>query len=294
MSSRRVGENRLIVNISPWFTRGMGLLFFIIGLCLFAVFNTMYEIRCADKLPTMAQQCVFISNTAFLFKEKTNLGELKGASLYSWKNSKGKRQYKIKLIADQGTSFGSFTFNFSNQLDDVVTDINRYVERSSDTTLYIGSIAGVLMNLFAGAFALVGFLVFINSSGIIIDVDKTLQLIFIKRKSLISTNSEEIAFNDVESFDIESSLMRKGQQVFRIIIRTKDGEIIPVEENYDSLYPRKVKIIHEISQFMGEINEGEMTTLDLQYERKKKIGVTCFIIAMLTIVLSYLIRYFLN
>lgn len=294
MSTKQLGENRLIITISAWFNKTIGFIFFIVGVCLFAVFNTMYEIRCADKLPTMAEQCVFISNTAFLFKEKTNLGQLKEASLYSWKNSKGKRQYKITLIADNRTSFGSFSPNFSNQLEDVVTDINRYVERSSETTFYIGSIAGSFLNLFAGAFAVVGFLAFISSSRIIIDVDKTLQQILIKRKSLCSSSSEEVPLNDIECFEIESSMMRKGQQVFRIIIRTKHGEVIPVEENFDNLYPRKIKIINKISEFIGHTHEGEVTTLDLQYDRMKKIGVNCFIIAVLTIGLGTLIRYFLS
>ncbi|HHL3492542.1 TPA: hypothetical protein ACQ53F_001375 [Legionella pneumophila] len=252
MKLHHVSTNKVRLIISMWPIYLFAVLFLIAGAFTIAVLMMKYTIDCKEKQHHLARGCVLHSNVYNLYHSSTDLGDLKAAVVKSSRSSKGNTLYYIDLLTDKGSVnlTGSSSSGRSDK-DIVANRINNYISNSLETTFKVSYPASWWMYGLSGVFLVVGVFL-LTVRGAIIDFDRILKTIVIKRKGLFKTEETKLSFSDVDKMIVEESIGSRGAKTYRLAITLKDKPPLPFVTTYDSSLAKKEKIANQLNQFIHE------------------------------------------
>ncbi|HAU1151980.1 TPA: hypothetical protein JBI12_08525 [Legionella pneumophila] len=253
MKLHHVSTNKVRLIISMWYIYLLAVLFLMAGAFTIAVLMMKYTIDCKEKQHHLARGCVLHSNVYNLYHSSTDLGDLKAAVVKSSRSSKGNTLYYVDLLTDKGSVnlTGSSSSGRSDK-DIAANSINNYISNSLETTFKVSYSASWWMYGLSGFFLVIGVLL-LTIRGAVVDFDRILKTIAIKRKGLFKTEETKLSFSDVDKIIVEESLGNRGTKTYRLAIALKDKAPFPLVTTYDSSFSKKEMIAKQLNQFIDEI-----------------------------------------
>ncbi|HAT6978881.1 TPA: hypothetical protein F8R96_03995 [Legionella pneumophila] len=253
MKLHSISTNKMRLIISMWPIYLFAVLFLVASLFTTLILMMEYTLVCKNKQYHLAKECVLQSNVYNLYHSSTGLGDLKAAVVKSSRSSKGNTLYYIDLLTDKGSVnlTGSSSSGRSDK-DIVANRINNYISNSLETTFKVSYPASWWMYGLSGFFLVVGVFL-LTVRGAIIDFDRILKTIAIKRKGLFKTEETKLSFSDVDKIIVEESLGSRGTKTYRLAIALKDKAPLPLVTTYDSSFSKKEMIAKQLNQFIDEI-----------------------------------------
>lgn len=251
MKSHIISTNKIQIVISFWFLQLLGLVIFLGGFFDFGYLSIQYTIVCKEKQVNLAQQCTLESNLYSLYHSTTKLGHLTQAVVMSGRSSKGGSTYWVDLFTDKDrvNLAGGSSSGRANK-DAAAEAINNYISKSIEPRFEIPYPSPWWAYAFAGFFSLIGVFLIIGTRNATLDFDRILKSVFIKRKSLLSSEETKLMFSDIDRVIIEESRGTKGSLTYRLAFALKNKSFLPFVTTYDSNYTKKEKIAKQLNDFM--------------------------------------------
>lgn len=102
-------------------------------------------------------------------------------------------------------------------------------------------------------FVLAGVVMLLLASDLTVTADRASQTLYLSHRSLVKHTITEIPFVEISDIYIQRSTIRRNQRtrtVFRVVLELRDGEIVPLREEFTGKLYQKEDLVKDLRTFI--------------------------------------------
>ena len=230
------------------------LLFVISGYFLFESL-CHYELDCEERDEPQYRTC-YVAKKFYIQTLSSEKMFIKRAYVSKLKNRINQNvNYYLELRGLHKRLYLSTRFAKKRKLTHAAYDINLYLSTSKKRFHTVPNLYSGAFYIFSTLLFVLGFIIFTTIQKMTLTLDKDLGLMMMVTKNFFFCDRVKVPLDNIHSVDVAQKSGMNDADLYRIEIKTTDGEVIPLTLGYDSLVNPKRRIVKKMQAFLGLSNE---------------------------------------